>query len=232
MRIITALLLGIASLTASASEPFNGLLIDLNGKPIKGAKVYVHNPRQYAKSDKEGKFGLTDVKPTDTLHVTFKKTTYDIPVNGSKGMRITVGELSAQGSEDQELIKMGAGYVKKREYLGARSGVTHEQLVATGQSDLIQAMRGLVPGVQVVDNDYGTDEKGNTDPDSGPNLSIRNSTSANAKTNPLWVVDGSESTIPPSLTVMEVEKVEILKDGAGYGTRGANGVIIVTLRSK
>ena len=233
MRTLISLLLTIAAIAPiHASEPFNGLLIDIDGKPIKGAKVYVHNPKHYAKTDKEGKFGLTDVKSTDTLHVMVKKMTYSVPVNGSKGMRITIGELSAAGTEDQELIKMGAGYVKKREYLGPRSGVTHEQLVATGQSDLIQAMRGLVPGVQVVDNDYGTNDKGYTDPDSGPNLSIRNSTSANAKTNPLWIVDGAESTIPPSLTVMEVEKVEILKDGAGYGTRGANGVIIVTLKSK
>ncbi|MBD5180902.1 MAG: TonB-dependent receptor plug domain-containing protein [Bacteroidales bacterium] len=151
--------------------------------------------------------------------------TYEIPVNGSKGMRITIGELSATGAEDQELIRMGTGYVKKREYLGPRSGVTHEQLVATGQTDLIQAMRGLVAGVRVVNNDYGENNSL-----SGPNLSIRNSMSFNAPTNPLWVVDGTESIIPPSLTVMEVESVEILKDGAGYGTRGANGVIIVNLK--
>ena len=208
-----------------ASEPFNGLLVDFNGKPIKGARVYVHNPKHYAKSDKEGKFGLTDVKSTDTLHVKTHKMTYAIPVNGSKGMRITIGELSATGAEDQELIRMGTGYVKKREYLGPRSGVTHEQLVATGQTDLIQAMRGLVAGVRVVNNDYGENNSLN-----GPNLSIRNSMSFNAPTNPLWVIDGTESQIPPSLSVMEVESVEILKDGAGYGTRGANGVIIVTLK--
>ncbi|MBD5180217.1 MAG: TonB-dependent receptor plug domain-containing protein [Bacteroidales bacterium] len=223
----------VAIAAVHASEPFNGLLVDFNGKPIKGARVYVHNPKHYAKSDKEGKFGLTDVKSTDTLHVKTHKMTYEIPVNGSKGMRITIGELSATGAEDQELIRMGTGYVKKREYLGPRSGVTHEQLVATGQTDLIQAMRGLVAGVRVVNNDYGKDDKVKQEKDriiSGPNLSIRNSMSFNAPTNPLWVIDGTESIIPPSLTVMEVESVEILKDGAGYGTRGANGVIIVTLK--
>ena len=226
MRAIILSIIAIFTLTFThATEPFNGLLIDFNGKPIKGAKIYVNNPKHYAKSDKEGKFGLTDVNSTDTLHVKTHKMTYEIPVNGSKGMRITIGELSATGAEDQELIRMGTGYVKKREYLGPRSGVTHEQLVATGQTDLIQAMRGLVAGVRVVNNDYGENNSL-----SGPNLSIRNSMSFNAPTNPLWVVDGTESIIPPSLTVMEVESVEILKDGAGYGTRGANGVIIVNLK--
>ena len=228
MRALILSLIAIFTLTLThATEPFNGLLIDFNGKPIKDAKVYVNNPKHYAKSDKEGKFGLTDVKSTDTLHVKVNKMTYEIPVNGSKGMRITVGEISATGTEDEELIKMGTGYVKKREYLGPRSAVTHEQLVATGQTDLIQAMRGLVAGVRVVNNDYGDKNELN-----GPNLSIRNSMSFSAPTNPLWVVDGSESQIPPSLTVMEVESVEILKDGAGYGSRGANGVIIVTLKNK
>lgn len=212
---IAALMLALAG-TLFASEPFNGLLIGLDGKPVNGAKVYVHNPKQYAKSDKEGRFGLTDVKPTDTIHVVVKKTTYDIPVNGSRGMRITIGELTAKGYEDQEIVSMGAGYVKKREYLGPRSGVTGEQLAATGQSDFIKAMRGMIPGVSL-----SPDET---------NLVVRNSMSVNSSSAPLWIVDGTQSLDPPSLTVMEVEKVEVLKDGAAYGTRGANGVIIVTLK--
>lgn len=219
MKKFITLLLAIATAGAAlASEPFNGLLLDLDGKPVKGAKIYVHNPKQYAKSDKKGQFGLTDVKPTDTIHVVVKKQVYAIPVNGSKGMRITVGDITAKGVEDQQLVSAGMGYVKKREYLGPRSGVTGEQLVATGQSDLIQAMRGLIPGVQVIDTE------------SGANVNVRNSTSFNADSSPLWVVDGTESKTPPSLTVLEVEKVEVIKDGAGYGTRGANGVIIVTLK--
>ena len=221
MRIFSTILLALAMTGAAvASEPFNGLLLDLDGKPVKGAKVYVHNPKQYAKTDKKGQFGLTDVKPTDTIHVVVKKQVYDIAVNGSKGMRITIGEVTAKGIEDQELVNAGMGYVKKREYLGPRSGVTGEQLVATGQSDLIQAMRGLIPGVQVVETDDGL------------NVNVRNSSSFNGGTAPLWVVDGTESTTPPSLTVQEVEKVDVIKDGAGYGTRGANGVIIVTLKGR
>lgn len=209
-----------AIIGAHASEPFNGLLIDLKGNPINGAKIYVHNPKQYAKSDKQGRFGLTDVKGEDTIHVLIKKQTYAIPVNGSKGMRITIGDVTPKAVEDQELIAMGTGYVKKREYLGPRSGITGEQLAATGESDFIKAMRGMIPGVNVIETDKG------------PNLSVRNSISANTRTLPLWIVDGSQSIDPPSLTVNEIESVEVLKDGAMYGSRGANGVIIVKLKSK
>lgn len=226
LAFLTAILV---SCIAYASEPFNGLLMDFKGKPIRKAKVYVRNPRYYTKTDKEGKFGLTDVQPDDTLHIVIGKVVHAIPVEGAKGMSIKIEEQRFFKEEDLELVEMGMGYVRKREYLAPRSGVTHEQLVATGETDLIRAMHGLVPGVRVVNNTYGK-ESGLTSLN-GLNLNIRNSTSFNSSVNPLWVIDGSESTVPPSLTVMEVERVEILKDGAGYGTRGANGVIIVTLKN-
>lgn len=217
MRIFATLLFALTTLIAlQASEPFNGRLFDFKGKPIKGAKIYIHNPKQYAKSDKEGKFGLTDVKPTDTLHIRVKGHTYDLPVEGAKGMSIKIEEAKAVGHEDEQLIRMGIGYVKMREYLGPISSVTGEKLAATGHSDLIQAMRVLIPGIHISKD--------------GKNIIIRNSVSFHASTAPLWVIDGSESPEPPSLTVMEVERVEVLKDGGGYGLRGANGVIIVTLK--
>ena len=207
-----------------ASEPFNGRIIDFTGKPVRKAKIYVKNPKYYAKSDKEGRFGLTDVQPDDTLHVVIGRKTHKIPVDGAKGMSIKIEKEQFFSEEDLKLVEMGMGYVRKREYLAPRSGVTHEQLAATGETDLIRALRGLMPGVFVtekVNKNSGFAES---------NINIRNSTSFLANTDPLWVVDGSESTIPPNLTVMEVESVEVLKDGGGYGTRGANGVIIVRLR--
>ena len=209
-----------------ASEPFNGLILDFTGKPIRRAKIYVKNPRYYTKSDKEGRFGLTDVQPDDTLHVVIGRKTHKIPVDGAKGISIKIEKEQFFSEEDLELVDMGMGYVRKREYLAPRSGVTHEQLVATGESDLIKALRGLMPGVFVASYQYGSDKEF-----TGYNINIRNATSNYASTAPLWVVDGSESTIPPTLTVMEVESVEVLKDGGGYGTRGANGVIIVRLRN-
>ena len=209
-----------------ASEPFNGRIIDFTGKPVRKAKIYVKNPKYYAKSDKEGRFGLTDVQPDDTLHIVIGRKTHKIPVDGAKGMSIKIEKEQFFSEEDLELVEMGMGYVRKREYLAPRSGVTHEQLAATGETDLIRALRGLMPGVFVSSYQYGSDKEF-----TGYNINIRNATSNYASTAPLWVVDGSESTIPPNLTVMEVESVEVLKDGGGYGTRGANGVIIVRLRN-
>ena len=218
----------ILSCVAYASEPFNGVLYDFKGKPIRKAKIYVKNPKYYTKSDKDGKFGLTDVQPDDTLHVVIGKIIHEIPVEGAKGMSIKIEEQRIFKEEDEELVLMGMGYVKKREYLAPRSGVTGEQLAATGESNLIRAMRGLMPGIFYVNNSHLDGS-----PDATPsNINIRNATSFNSSTAPLWVVDGTESFTPPSeLTVSEVDRVEVLKDGGGYGVRGANGVIIVMLKN-
>ena len=214
----------ILSCVAYASEPFNGVLYDFKGKPIRKAKIYVKNPKYYTKSDKDGKFGLTDVQPDDTLHIVIGKIIHEIPVEGAKGMSIKIEEQRIFKEEDEELVLMGMGYVKKREYLAPRSGVTGEQLAATGESDLLKAMQGLMPGVFYNSNshlDGGT-----------PSINVRNATSFNSSTAPLWVVDGTESFYAPiGLTVSEVDRVEVLKDGGGYGVRGANGVIIVMLKN-
>ena len=58
--------------------PFNGIVTDALGKPIKGARIYVVSDNFFAKSDKKGRFGLTNVHPTDTLHVRYHKEHYDI----------------------------------------------------------------------------------------------------------------------------------------------------------
>lgn len=225
MKALAFLAAILVSCIAYASEPFNGLLMDFKGKPIRKAKVYVRNPRYYTKTDKEGKFGLTDVQPDDTLHIVIGKVVHEIPVEGAKGMSIKIEEQRILKKEDLELVEMGMGYVRKREYLAPISSITGEQLAATGETELIRAlMRGNIPGVNF------TEEKtaGGT---YVINLNIRNASSFYAKTAPLWVVDGFESYDAPSLTVMEVESVDVLKDGAGYGTRGANGVIIVKLKN-
>ena len=102
----------VSTILAIASKPFNGMLYDFKGKPIKGAKIYVHNPRHHAKSDKLGCFGLADVKGSDTLHIVY------IEVNGAEGMSIKIEERRATGIEDDGLVLAGMEYVKKREYLG------------------------------------------------------------------------------------------------------------------
>ena len=119
MRTLITLFVAFAVIgSIHASEPFNGIVVDLDGHPIKGAKIYVHNPKKNVKSDKKGEFVLTDVTSTDTLHVKVKKKVYEVPVNGSKGKRIIVGDISNTGIETLDEKNVRTESVRDRGYLG------------------------------------------------------------------------------------------------------------------
>lgn len=192
-------------------DTFHGHLIDYKGKPIRGAIVYTSDGYDYVKSDRDGNFLIDNIVETDTLHIKYDGYIHDIAMDGSKGMYIKILRASGRRADD-DLVNMGAGSVSARDYNGPRSFLDAKALETTGESNLILAMR-RIPGVSVF---YKKDK---------PAVSIRNSLWP-----PLWVVDGVQMTEAPDLTVMEVERVEVLKDGANYGTRGGGGVIIVTTK--
>lgn len=195
---------------ALEAVPFRGRLFDYRSKPIKNAKVYTSDPDNYVKTDKEGKFLLYDVLPDDTVFVKWKGEIYDIPVDSGRGMSVKFGK---DYPKRYDVVNSGKGLIDAGIYNGPRDMRTAKQLEATGESNLVLALKNI-PGVFIgIDKDTGE-----------PTISIRNFGS------PLWIVDGVEMTEIPNLTVMEVERVDILKDGYFYGSRGAGGVIVVTTK--
>lgn len=208
---------------APQGVPFNGLVTDVAGTPLKGVKVYVLSERVFSRSDKKGRFGLTDVNPTDTLHLVYKKVLYDIPVDGRKSIRICLGDqLSPTAREDEELVNWGYGYVKKRESVQVSNGISGEELARTGRTNLLEALQGRVPGLSVTPSPRGLGDD--------PQVRMRGINSINLPTTPLYVVDGVQVSSLEFVNVMDVERVEVLKDASIYGVRGANGAIVVTTR--
>lgn len=210
------------SLTAYAQDdgriPFNGIVTDLTGSPIKGAKVYTINPSFYAKSDKQGRFGLTNVADNDTLHIIYKKTIYNIPVANRKSARIRLGD-QVNTEEDEELVNLGYGFVKRREQFSSSKGITGEILVRTGRTNLLEALTGLVPGLTI-----------HPKPSGGFTAQIRGISSVKGNTEPLYLLNGTEVINFDFLDLNEVKTVEVMKDGSMYGAKGANGVISVTTK--
>ncbi|MCM1519753.1 MAG: TonB-dependent receptor plug domain-containing protein [Lachnoclostridium sp.] len=214
---ITILIALLSVAIALADTPFNGIITRSDFTPIKGAKVYVKKPSNYAKTDKNGRFGLTDVQPDDTLHIQIKKQHYSIPVDSARSMRIVVtDETGASGKEDLELINAGYGFVKRREYNSASNGISGERLAATGRSEIIDALIGLVPGLE-------RSARGG--------VTLRGTNSFTSNTEPLYVVDGHIVPDFNGININSVHHVDVLKDGSFYGSRGAGGVIIVTTKT-
>lgn len=99
-----------------------------------------------------------------------------------------------------------------------KSTVTGKELRDTGCSTLLEAISGMMNGVEVYDNDEGEQH-----------VSIRGSRSQNGNVLPLYIVDGHEVPNLMSVNLDTVKDVTVLKDGAIYGVKGANGAVIVHL---
>ncbi len=207
-------------LAARGEVPFNGLLLDRELKPKKGVKIYVKDPKRYTTTDKKGRFGLTDVQPDDTLTLELsKKEKIRIPVNGARGMKIVLaGDGTAKGEDDEELANTGYGYVKRREFSGVSSGISGDRLRATGARDILSGLKGLVPGLNV--SGARGDES----------VNIRGIKSFMSSSTPLYVIDGIVVSSLDFISIYDMDHVEVIKDGSQYGSRGANGAIVVTTK--
>lgn len=209
------------AIDALAEVPFNGLLLDAAMQPVKKAKVYVKNPRRYATSDKQGRFGLTDVQPDDTITIVLKKKQIiRIPVDGRKSLKIILaGDGSALWSGyDEEIANTGYGYVRRREYTGVSTGISGEKLVATGERDILGALKGLVAGLII------TGSQGNY------TVNMRGLNSMHLSSAPIYIVDGVEVDTIDYISIYDVDHVEVVKDGMQYGAKGSNGAILVTTK--
>lgn len=214
MGILAVLICGYVS--GYAEVPFNGLVLDREMKPKKGVKIYVKDPKRYAKTDGKGRFGLTDVQPDDTLHLVLsKKETVLVPVEGRLGIRIVLAGDGTKAENDEEIANTGFGFVKRREFSGVSSGISGDRLRATGARDVISGLKGLVPGLVV----------------SNGAVTIRGQHSLTLSKEPLYVVDGVTVPSLDFLSIYDVDHVEVIKDASQYGSRGANGAIVVTTKT-
>lgn len=201
-----------------AGVPFNGVISDFMGNPAKRAKVSV-NDYFYTRTDRKGRFGLTDVKDTDTLTIRYQKTVYIIPVAGKKSIRIKLADQLDKSAvlvaaEDQELANYGYGFVRRRESLNVSNGIPGDVLRRRNTTNILDALSGLVPGLNLQNKN-------------GKTSAIIRGAGTIGKTDPLFIVDGVEVETLDNISVYDVDNVEVLKDGSMYGVRGANGVIIV-----
>lgn len=200
-------------------EAFNGLVVDMNDKPVKKARIYVRNPRNYTMSDKKGRFGLTDVMSTDTITVIVKKKVYNIPVDGRRSAVIRVTPDSIQSvEEDEQLVEWGFGYVSRREYTGVSNYISGEDLRRSGFHTVLEALQGRVPGLNI--NSTGAD---------GGRIeaNIRGTRSITDSGLPIFVLNDMVVPNFDGVHLNDVDYVEILKEAGVYGGGGSNGAIIV-----
>ena len=225
--LLAACLLAIITYTEGYAQDtqINGTIKDEKGAALSGVTVTIKGTKTNALSDTNGKFSLLAHLPQVTLvfsHVGY--TTHEEKLSGQTSLNIILKE---QSTSMNEVVVVGYGTQKKIDLTGAIATVTGADLNKRVATDPTQLLQGKLPGLSLT---QGSGEAGNE----GSVLRVRGlGTYSGAGTNPLVIVDG----IPGSMTALDpanIASVTLLKDAASaaiYGTRGANGVILVTTKT-
>ncbi|MBX9189126.1 TonB-dependent receptor plug domain-containing protein [Bacteroides sp. K03] len=203
----------------NSNDTIVGRLVDAKGKAIRKALVSVKDVK--AETDRYGIFQLNNVTLQDILTVILPKTEKEVQVsvNGIAYPNIVLG-LEISVTEDKgEIMKLMLRSLRRSRSVSSTIVVTGEELVATGESNLFNALAGKVPGFTVVMKDNGD-----------ISAQLRGSTSISLDTSPLYLLDGTQVERLDNVNINDIKKVEISKDSNMYGAKGANGVIAVTLK--
>ena len=219
-RMVLALLF-VSFTTAVSAQTVSGSVVDENGEALIGVTVALVKGNGGAISDIYGKFNVK-AAPGDQLK--FSYTGYKTKTLAAKnGMKVSL-EPDAVGLED--LVVVGYGTQRKADVAGANAHIDSKQLVSMPVKDALQGMQGKVAGVDI-QNSQRPGEIGE--------IQVRGIRSLNASQGPLYVVDGLilQNGGIESINPADIETIDILKDAAStsvYGSRGANGVILVTTK--
>jgi len=213
-----------SNVSSQQQKSVSGKVTDSSGATLPGVSVVVKGTTSGTITDMDGKYSLGNVPGNATLQFSFVgMKTQEIAVGGKATINVTLADESV-GID--EVVAIGYGTVKKRDLTGSVSSVDASVIAATTITDAGGAIQGRVAGVNI--------QKNVGRPGSGFQITIRGLSSINNSNNPLYVIDGipTESGIN-DLNPEDIEKIDILKDASAtaiYGSRGANGVVIVTTK--
>lgn len=208
----------------NGTQSIQGTVTDSKtGMPIPGANVIEKGTTNGVITNFDGQFEM-EVHANGTLVISYlgyaKK---EIPINGQTEINI---KLEQQASALEKIIVVGYVSQEKAAVTSSVSSLDAEKLEGVTSPDVSGMLQGKASGVQVIN--------GSGRPGSAPTINIRGLASINGNSSPLWVMDGVILHSPPNLNPSAVASISILKDASAtalYGSRGANGVIVVTTKS-
>lgn len=240
LKLLVALLaLGVSSVSWAQTQ-ISGVVLDEANVPLPGANVLEQGTTNGVQTDFDGNFSISVENSIAVLVISYiGYETKEIQLDGSTNYSVQLGEAST-GLD--EVVVIGYGAVKKSDLTGAVASVSAETLTEQRKTDLGQALQGRVAGVDV--------RTLNSKPGAPLSIKIRGNTVITANqgrerdgvsdnladdpSQPLYVVDGIFFSNINILNPADIEQMDILKDASAtaiYGSRGANGVVIITTKN-
>lgn len=216
-----------ADKSAVQDRSISGKVTDEEGVPLPGVTIIIKGSTSGTSTNVDGNYTISGITEETTLIFSFIGMTTEELVVGSKTKLDITMLVDAIGIE--EVIAIGYGEIKKSDLTGAVAVIDADELANVPVSRIDQALQGRASGVLV------TTPTG--DPTSAPVIQIRGTNSLNGDNNPLFVIDGfiaGQSFDLNTINPNDVESFQILKSATAisiYGTRGANGVIIINTKT-
>ena len=196
---------------------------DLKGEALQGVSVNVKDTTTGTSTDAEGKYSISVPNSRAVLVFSFVGyNTVEQRVNGRSAITIN---LTAVASNLDEVVVVGYGTQKKRDVTGAISSVSSKQINERQPTNVFDALQGQVPGLQIAQ------ESGR--PGASSSIRIRGTSTMEGGADPLYIVDGAQGVNIDGINPADIESIEVLRDAASaaiYGSRSANGVIIITTK--
>jgi TonB-dependent SusC/RagA subfamily outer membrane receptor len=201
-----------------------GKVTDESGKPLQGVTVQVKGTATATATAEDGSFSINAPSGKSTLVFTSVGfAEQEIVVSNRATINVAMVNASAALTD---VVVIGYSTIKKKDVTGAVAGINQKDIRSRPVDNAIQAMQGKVAGVDISSNER---------PGTSPSINIRGVRSLTASNSPLFVVDniplitGGIENINPN----DIESIDVLKDASAtaiYGSRGANGVVIITTK--
>ena len=211
------------TLLAQEMLKVKGTVTDASGEPLIGVNVRTSSSKAGAVTDMDGNYTI-EVSPKATLvfsYVGFESLTE--AVKGRKNINVTMKE---DAGVLNEVVVIGYGTMDKKELTSAISHVGEKDFLTISSLDPTMMIQGKVAGVSITNTGAG-------DPNNQASIQIRGVSSRSAGLGPLIVIDGVPGGNLTNINPNDIASFDVLKDGAAsaiYGTRGSNGVIVVTTK--
>lgn len=210
-------------LTADAQQTkkITGTVVDSKGEPVIGANVIVKGTALGSITDMNGRFVLEQVPENAVLQCSYiGYQSLEIPVKNKSDFHLTLQEDT---EALDEVVVVGYGSTVKKDLTTAVTSVKSKDFLQGASNSPLQMIDGKVAGVTVSNTAAA-------DPNASPSIQVRGASSLKAGNGPLIVIDGMPGGDLRNLAQQDIESITVLKDGSAaaiYGSRGANGVILV-----
>lgn len=220
----TMLTLSGGILTMAAQQlSISGTVADVSGEPLIGVTVTVPGAKKGTATDIDGRYTIeADAKDK----IKFSYVGYETVEESVKGRPVIDVTMKENSEMLSEVVVIGYGTMDKKELTSAISHVGEKDFLSVSSLDPSMMIQGKVPGVSITNTGAG-------DPNNQASIQIRGVSSRSAGLGPLIVIDGVPGGNLTNINPNDIASFDILKDGAAsaiYGTRGSNGVILVTTK--